>query len=113
MALFMSASYPGSARPASPRTEASPDEFLRPSRYPKRMRLAALALITLASPAFAEPTGFRISEDGALGADLPKDHALLSGADDKLSACANGPAAPSGSPLFWLEISRAGKISAA
>ncbi|MDB4953301.1 MAG: hypothetical protein JWO36_870 [Myxococcales bacterium] len=82
------------------------------------MRLAALATAitaALATPAFAAPppTGFRLVEDGALGIELPKDHSLLGGVDDKVSACANGPIAPEGSGLFWLEISRAGKVSAA
>ena len=78
------------------------------------MRLAALALLLLTSPAFAEPAaGFRVVEEGALGIELPKDHVLLAGFEAKLTACTTGANPPTGSPLFWLEVSRAGKVSAA
>jgi hypothetical protein len=78
------------------------------------MRLAALALLALGSTASAEPAhAISIIEDGALGIELPKDHGLLGGIDTKVEACTTGPNAPTGSALFWLEISRAGKVSAA
>ena len=76
----------------------------------------ALALALIASPALADPPargGAPVPEDGpklvaeaALGMDLP-DHPLLV-AD--LHAC-SGEAA--GAPLFWAEISKAGRVSGA
>ncbi len=67
------------------------------------MRLA-LAILLISHTALAET---RIVEEAALGTELSPDHPLLS-ADFK--ACT---ADASGSPLFWVEISKAGKVSSA
>lgn len=67
------------------------------------MRLV-LALTLLSSTALAD-SPYKIAEEAALGMDLP-DHPLL---DADFSACKDAP----GAPLFWVEVSKAGKVTAA
>lgn len=64
----------------------------------------ALAILLISQAAFADP---KVVEEAALGTDLSPDHPLLA-ADFK--AC-TGEAA--GAPLFWAEVSKAGRVSSA
>jgi hypothetical protein len=63
-----------------------------------------LALTLVSSTALAD-SPYKIAEEAALGMDLP-DHGLI---DADFSACKDAP----GAPLFWVEISKAGKVTAA
>jgi hypothetical protein len=67
------------------------------------MRLA-LALTLISSTALAD-SPYKLAEEAALGMDLP-GHPLL---DADFSTCKDAP----GAPLFWVEVSKAGKVSAA
>ena len=85
-----------------------------PSRLLRLAPVTALVAALVAAPAHADPDPVvRIVEDGALGVELNPDHPLVGGAEAALAACAAGPKPATGSPLFWLEISRAGKVSGA
>lgn len=74
------------------------------------MRLLALAFVLAAfTPgASADPLA-RFVEDAAT---IAADHPLVGGVDDALVKCATGAAA-TGSAVAWLEIGKAGKVSAA
>ncbi len=76
------------------------------------MRWAALVVVIASTPAAADPS-YRLVEDGALGLDLPTDHVLLGNVDPALTACANGPVAAEGSAVYWLELGKSGKATAA
>src|SRR5215475_11619413 len=76
------------------------------------MRALALAAVLAAAPAAADPA-YRLTEDGALGIELPTDHVLLGNVDPALTACANGKVAAEGSAVYWLELARSGKATAA
>jgi hypothetical protein len=67
------------------------------------MRLA-LALTLISTTALAD-SGYKIAEEAALGMDLP-GHPLL---DADFAACKDAP----GAPVFWVEVSKAGKVTAA
>lgn len=67
------------------------------------MRLA-LAILLISHAAFAD---IKVVEEAGLGTDVSPDHPLLT-ADFK--ACTADAA---GSPLFWVEVSKAGKVSSA
>ena len=67
------------------------------------MRLP-LAILLISHTALAD---IKVVEEAALGRDLSPDHPVLAG---DFKAC-TGDAA--GAPLFWVEISKAGKVSTA
>src|SRR5690242_771763 len=64
----------------------------------------ALAILLISQAALADT---KVVEEAALGTDLSPDHPLLA-ADFK--ACT---AEASGAPLFWVEVSKAGRVSSA
>ena len=80
------------------------------------MKLAPLLIVLSVAPAFADGS-YRLVEDAALGLDLPADHHHVladgKGLDAALAGCAEGKVAPTGSAVFWLEIGKAGTVSAA
>ena len=71
-----------------------------------------LALLVVSGTAFADPT-YKIVEDAALGTTLPTDHRLLdeSKATDAIGKCLTE--APSGSAVFWVDVSSKGAVTAA
>src|ERR1700685_4198002 len=84
-----------------------------PARELQRlMRFFFVAAVGLWSALASADPSYRLVEDAALGIDLQPDHPLL-GDIAGIDVCANGATAPTGSAVFWLEISKAGKVSAA
>lgn len=76
------------------------------------MRVLVVVAVGLWGAVASADPSYRVLEDAALGIDLQPDHPLL-GDLAGIDACANGATAPTGSAVFWLEISKAGKVSAA
>lgn len=84
------------------------------------MRTAHVAvsclLLASSTPALADKgPAYQIFEDSALGMTLPPKKILLGdkGMDKTLSDCVTGAPAASGSALYWLELGKAGNVTAA
>lgn len=82
------------------------------------MRNAWIAcfLLTGSTPALADKgPAYQIFEDSALGMTLPPKKILLGdkGMDKTLTDCVTGAPAASGSALYWLEVGKAGNVTAA
>ena len=73
------------------------------------MRLLSIltVLAVTAPPALADPP--RAIEDGLIGIDPRPDHPMLAGPDAALAKCTGAE----GSAVFWLELGRSGRVTAA
>lgn len=82
------------------------------------MRTSVTVALLLAAPAPAladKGPAYQIFEDSALGMTLPPKKILLGdkGMDRTLNDCITGAPAASASALYWLEVGKAGNVTAA